>query len=79
MLGRHTQCAWAELDRGSTQSIGVWTSFLPTPIDQRMVMVNNIRDGKTMYFAIQPHFLIFTSKLDFLHISGWVYLGYLMF
>ena len=53
MLGRHTQCAWAELDRGSTQSIGAWTSFLPTPIDQRMVMVNNIRDGKTMYFAIQ--------------------------
>ena len=30
--------------------------ILSTPIDQRTIIVNNIRGGKTMYFAIQTTF-----------------------
>ena len=53
MLGRCTRCAWVELDRGSAQSIGEWTSFLFKPTDQQMILHNNIRGGKIMYSAIQ--------------------------
>ena len=53
MLGRHTQCTLGKLDRGLAQSIGAWTTFLSTVIDQRMIMLNNIRGKKAMYYVIQ--------------------------
>ena len=53
MLGRRTRCAWAKLDRGPTQSIGAWATFLFKPIDQQMLLISNIRGGKIMYSAIQ--------------------------
>ena len=56
MLGRRTQCARVELDQGLAQSICAWTTFLSTYMDQRMVMLNNIRGGKRIYFVIQVTF-----------------------
>ena len=53
MLGRRTQCTWPELGRGSTQSISAWRTFMSTSIDQRMLMLNNIRGEKVMYSTIQ--------------------------
>ena len=49
MLGWRTRCAWAELDRGPTQSIGAWTTFLSKPLDQQMILISNIWGGKLMF------------------------------
>ena len=55
---------------GPTQAIGAWTTFLPTSIDQRMIMLDNINNTKTMYHSYKLPFLILRCNLDLIHRSG---------
>ena len=53
-----------KLDRGPTESIGMWIAFLSKPIDQRILLLSNIRGGKIMFSANKTLFLIIICKLD---------------
>ena len=56
MLGSCTRCAWAELDQGPAQSVGSWTTFRSTSIDQRIIMLSN-KGQKDNVFYNTSHLL----------------------